>query len=185
MPSHRMDIIGRLTPTEIRHRYRSCKNVLERERWHILHLMTCEGYALSAAEAALVVGRTPDAVRRIVRRYNKEGPDALRDRRAGKSGRKPVLTELQRRELLADVKKRPQDGGIWTGPKVSSWVEQRTGRHVSHVTGWQYLRLLGFTLQVPRPKHSESATGPERTIWKKNTRNHGFHTHRSSSRQRH
>lgn len=144
--------------------------------------MTREGNALNAAEAALVVGRIPDAVRKILRRYNKEGPDSLKDRRAGKSGRKPVLTEHQRQELLADVKKRPKDGGIWTGPKVSSWVEQRTGVHVSNVTGWQYLRLLGFTLQVPRPQHSESATEPERMIWKKNARNHVLHSFHSSSR---
>ena len=184
MPTPRMDIIGRLPPSEIRDRYRSCRNVLERERWHVLHLMTREGYALSAAEAALVVGRTPDAVRRIIRRYNKEGPDGLKDHRAGKSGRKSVLTAEQRQHLFADLKKKPEDGGIWTGPKVSSWVRQRVGIHVSNVTGWQYLRLLGFTLQVPRPKHSDTATEPERTIWKKNTRNHSLRSQNTASQQR-
>lgn len=184
MPSHRLDIIGHLTPTVIHDRFRSCKNLLERERWHILFLVTREGYALSAAEAALVVGRTPDAARRIIRRYNNEGPDSLKDHRAGKSGRKPVLTNQQRTHLFADLKKYPKDGGIWTGPKVSSWVEQRTGVHVSNVTGWQYLRLLGFTLQVPRPKHSESATEAEQTVWKKNTQNYALHTRNSPSRQR-
>lgn len=168
MPSLHMDIVGHLTSAEIQDRYRSCKNVLEKERWHILRLMTREGNPLTAAESALVVGRTPDAVRRIIRRYNKEGPDSLKDRRAGKSGRKSVLSQEQRTQLFADLKKYPQDGGIWTGPKVSSWVEQRTGVHVSNVTGWQYLRILGFTLQVPRPKHSESATEAAQTVWKKN-----------------
>lgn len=181
MPSHRMDIIGHLSPTEIHHRYRSCRNVLERERWHLLRLMTRRGSELSAAEAAHVVGCTPDAVRRIIRRYNKEGPDGLKDRRAGKSGRKAVLTESQRKKLFADLQRRPVDGGIWTGPKVSSWVEQQTGVHVSKVTGWQYLRILGFTLQVPRPQHSETATGPERTVWKKNAADHALHSGHSPS----
>ena len=171
MPAHRIDIIGHLTPKAIQKRYRSCRNVTEKEHWHVLWLMTRDGYFLSADEVALValvVGRTPDAVRKIVRRYNKEGPKGLEDKRKGNSGRKHLLSRKQQEKLLAKLQKEPPDGGIWTGPKVASWVEDQIGSHVSNVTGWQYLRMLGFTLQVPRLAHSAAATPAERTVWKKN-----------------
>ena len=184
MPTPCMEIIGHLQPTEILHRYRSCKNVLERERWHILHLMTREGYSLGTAEAALVVGRTQDGVRRIIRRYNKGGPEALRDQRKGRSGKKLLLNDVQRTQLFDAIRKQPDDGGLWTAPKVSSWVEAQIGKHVSNVTGWQYLRRLGFTLQVPRPKHSETATAAERVVWKKNAQYFPIRSHNSPSRQK-
>jgi transposase len=168
MPAHRIDIVGQLTPKAIEKRYRSCQSLTEKEHWHVLWLMTRQGYSLSANEAALVVGRTPDAVRKVVRRYNKEGPDGLKDKRKGNSGRKPLLTRRQQKKLFTKLQKEPPDGGIWTGPKVASWVEDQTGTYVSNVTGWQYLRMLGFTLQVPRLTHSAAATPAERTVWKKN-----------------
>ncbi|MCH7560452.1 MAG: GNAT family N-acetyltransferase [Thaumarchaeota archaeon] len=99
---------------------------------------------------------------------NKEGPKGLEDKRKGNSGRKHLLSRKQQEKLLAKLQKEPPDGGIWTGPKVASWVEDQIGSHVSNVTGWQYLRMLGFTLQVPRLAHSAAATPAERTVWKKN-----------------
>jgi hypothetical protein len=63
---------------------------------------------------------------------------------------------------------RAPDGGLWSGPKVARWVKEKTGKTVSAVTGWQYLRTLGFALLRPRPKHSEAATPEMQTIWKKN-----------------
>lgn len=168
MPAHRLDITGHLTSKEIYGRYRSCKHVVEREHWHILWLMTRESYQCSAEEAAMILGRTPQSVRSIIRRYNKEGPDGLQDGRKGRSGRKSVLTRRQQRQLFQELRGEPPDGGLWTGPKVASWVEQHARVRVSKVTGWQYLRLLGFSLQVPRPQHTAAATPAEQTIWKKN-----------------
>jgi transposase len=183
MPTHPMEVTGHLTPAEILDRYRSCKQVLERERWHILHLMTREGDAVGTAEAAKAVGRTRDCVCRIVRRYNKGGPTALKDQRKGKSGKKLLLNDAQRTALFTAIKTHPEDGGLWTAPKVASWVEAQIGKHVSNVTAWQYLRRLGFTLQVPRPKHSETATTAERAVWKKNAGHFALRSQDSPSRQ--
>ena len=168
MPAYRLEITGHLTQKEIHKRYRACDRVVEREHWQLLWLMTREGYECSAEEAAMVVGRTPQSVRSIIRRYNKEGPDGLKDKRKGHSGRKTVLTRRQQKKLFKELHGEPSDGGLWTGPKVAAWVEKHANVHVSNVTGWQYLRLLGFSLQVPRPQHTEAATPAEQTVWKKN-----------------
>ena len=37
------------------------------------------------------------------------------------------LNEEQFQELIVQLKKRPEDGGIWTGPKVAKWMEKATG----------------------------------------------------------
>src|SRR5436309_684823 len=75
-------------------------------------------------------------------------PSSLADGRRG-NGAAPKLDPDQRAALLAALKQRPPDGGLWTGPKVAAYVRSRWGVRVCPQTGWQWLRDLGFTLQVP------------------------------------
>ena len=49
---------------------------------------------------------------------------------------------------------RPPDGGLWTGRLVAQWICGLLGRLVSPRRGVEYLRRLGFTRQVPRPRHA-------------------------------
>ena len=168
MPYPRIEIAPHLPSKEIEKRYKSCKYLAERERWQILSLMTQEGYACSAQEAAMIVKKSAVGVRKIISRYNKHGPAGLTDQRKGRSGRKPVLSKNQRKKLYRSIQKDSPDGGLWTGPKVAQWVRDHAGVAVSKVTGWQYLKALGFTIQVPRPAHTEAATPAGRTVWKKN-----------------
>jgi transposase len=62
----------------------------------------------------------------------------------------------------------PADGGLWTSPKVAAWISEVLGRPVSAVTGWKYLKRLGFTLQTPRLQHQAAASGEEQQALKKN-----------------
>lgn len=54
-----------------------------------------------------------------------------------------------------------------------TWVKTNMTRpwgwdiEVGPVTGWRWLRDLGFTLQVPRPSHPKAADRPTRRRWKK------------------
>ncbi len=43
-------------------------------------------------------------------------------------GKEPLLKEEQLQKLKEELKKRPADGEIWTGPKVARWIEKETGR---------------------------------------------------------
>jgi hypothetical protein len=49
----------------------------------------------------------------------------------------------------------PPDGGVWTGRRVAQWICGLINRLVSPRCGLTYLRRLGFTRQVPRPRHAE------------------------------
>ena len=51
--------------------------------------------------------------------------------------------------------------GLWSGPKVAAWISETLERPVSDVSGWKYLRRLGWTLQTPRPQHQAAATPDE------------------------
>jgi transposase len=105
-------------------------------------------------------------VRAVLHRWNDHGPDGVADRRAG-NGAEPKLTARRRAALYAALQKRPPDGGVWTGPKVARYVKDRWAIEVGPVTGWRWLRALGFTLQVPRPTHPRSADHTTRRGWKK------------------
>lgn len=63
---------------------------------------------------------------------------------------------------------RPPDGGLWTSQKVATWIEQATGRRVRAQRGWEYLRRLGYTPQVPRPTHAK-ANPAEQEQFRKNS----------------
>ena len=65
-----------------------------------------------------------------------------------------MLNEEQFTKLVTALRSKPEDGGIWTGPKVGRWSEKETGREkVRNQRGWDYLKKCKFSWQKPRPKH--------------------------------
>ena len=73
-----------------------------------------------------------DWVRKLLKRYNAVGEEALRDKRKN-NGRHRFLDETQQAALEAALSERPTDGGLWTGPKVAAWISERLQRPVSAV----------------------------------------------------
>jgi len=146
--------------------YRACRNPTEKARWHAIWLLLRTDPPRTPAQVAEVVGVSVVSVRAALRRWNERGPRGLADRRASNRGR-PKLSDGQRAELFAALKRRPADGGLWSGPKVARYAADRWGVRVRPETGWRWLRGLGFTLQVPRPAHPRSADPPARRRWKK------------------
>lgn len=163
-----MQIKKHLSSAEISRRYRACTDSVERAHWHALWLMTRERNPMRASQAADVLGVTPDWIRKLVRRYNSEGAEGLEDKRQY-NGNEPVLSETLKGELKDLLLKRPADGGLWTGPKVARWIKGKLRRKISHVTGWHYLCGAGFTLQTPRPAHTDSASPRGKLEFKKNS----------------
>jgi len=72
-------------------------------------------------------------------------------------------------ELDAALRAAAPDGGLWTAPKVARWIAERTGQSVHETTAWRAMRRLGFTLQVPRPRHRRSASAAEQAAFKKSS----------------
>jgi len=105
----------------------------------------------------------------IIRRYNGAGPDGLGDRRRGNVGARPLLGAEGEAALRAALAAPPADGGLWTGPKVAAWMGARLGREVWPQRGWDYLRKLGHSPQVPRPRHAKAASPEEQVAYKKSS----------------
>jgi transposase len=160
----RLPVVRQASVNQARAKYRACRYPVEKTRWHAVWLLLRTDPPRTPAQVAAVVGRSVITVRAVLHRWNDRGPAGLADRRAGNRGR-PRLTDDQRAALLAALRKRPPDGGLWTGPKVAAFVRDRWGVAVCPQTGWQRLRDLGFTLPVPRPRHPKAAGPAARRRW--------------------
>jgi transposase len=146
----RVTVNTELTTEELHERYRSASDPVERTHWHILWLVK-EGHTPDE-----VMAIRPAFVRTIVGRYNRAGEQALLDRRRTLPGARPLLSQEQQKELDQALDQPPADGGLWSGPKVASWMAEHLGRPVDKRRGWEYLRRLGRSTRVPRPQHAES-----------------------------
>jgi transposase len=123
-------------------------------------------------EVSEVTGYSPGWVRKIARRYNEWGVDALGDRRHSNPGAKQraLLDESGEEELLEALQGAPPasvGSGMWSGPKVALWIAQRNGLEKVHVQrGFEYLRKVGMSPQVPRPANARADTS-EKEAFKK------------------
>jgi len=167
MAHPRLKIVPHLSPSEVKSRYQNCSNAVEKIHWQAIWLLCKEDNPLSTEDVAKVIGYSAGWVRVLARRYNEDGPNGIEDKRK-ENGVEPLLNEAQRKVLEEKLMNDPPDGGLWTGRKVSLAIKEIIGRKVSLVTGWSYLKSIGFTLQVPRPSHTQSATREEQEAFKKN-----------------
>jgi transposase len=126
----------------------------------------------SVGEVARMVGYSQKWTREIAKRYESEGVEGLGDRRHGNPGAKEralLDEEGQGRLREALLKEAPPGGGMWSGPKVARWIEQKTGlqKKVHAQRGWEYLRKVRMSPQVPRPSNAQEADSDEREAFKK------------------
>jgi transposase len=130
----------------------------------------------SVSEVARMVGYSEKWTREIARRYEREGVEGLGDRRHGNPGAKEraLLDEegqAQLREALLGPPPAALGGGMWSGPKVARWIEQKTGMEKVHVQrGFEYLKKARYSPQVPRPSNAKGADSQEREAFKKSFR---------------
>jgi transposase len=151
---------------ELERLFRAAKDVVERSHYQAIWLLA-RGHTTS--EVADVVALTPRWVSKLARRYEREGVGSLGDRRRHNAGGKPLLSAEDLAALRERLRLPPDDGGLWTGPKVARWMAARLGLvHVHAPRGWEALKKLDWSLQDPRPKNPRSATADEETAFKKN-----------------
>jgi transposase len=120
------------------------------------------------------IGRRLKVSNQTVSRWRKQyrggGKRALR--KAGRAGRKPELTEVQRRELVERLLKGPEQLGyqtpLWTCARVAHLIEEEfaVSYHPGHV--WRILRQLNWSPQRPVGKALERDEGAIQD-WKKKT----------------
>jgi transposase len=159
-----------LDSKELENRYREAKDPVARSHYQILWLIS---KGRTTAEVMEVTGYSRGWIQQLARRYNASGPEALGDRRHRNPGARDraLLTADQRQELAEALKKPPEDGGMWNSRKVGEWIEAKTGRAVvsKKQRGWEYLKRLGQSPKVPRPRQAE-ADEREQEAFKKGSR---------------
>ncbi len=163
----RLQLSPHASTEELEHRYRKAKDAVERSHRQIVWLLS-EGR--TTEEVCEVTGYSRGWVRRIAHRYNERGVEGLGDRRHANPGarERALLDEEGQAELRAALLGPPPGGGMWSGPKVARWIEQKTGLEKVHAQrGWEYLRKVRMSPQVPRPSNAQGADSEEREAFKK------------------
>lgn len=121
---------------------------LERRRFQALKLLR-QGF--NQSEVARRVKVCSQTVSRWARTVQAEGERALDA--VGRAGRRPLLDEAQRRELVARLLEGPERLGyetpLWTCPRVAHLIEEEFGvsYHAGHA--WKLLRQLNWSPQRP------------------------------------
>jgi transposase len=142
-----------LTEPELHERYRQTHDPVERSRWHFLWLLA---RGLTATAIARVTGYSAYWIGQIARRYNRAGPDSVRDQRRHGRAREPLLTEEHQAALRAALAEPHPAGDHWCGRTVAAWLSLHLGRRVSRQAAWRALRRLGARFLQPRPRHVQA-----------------------------
>jgi transposase len=163
----RLELSPHASTEELERHYRKAKDPVERSHHQIVWLLS---QGRTTEEVCEVTGYSPGWVRRIARRYNERGVEGLGDRRHANPGarERALLDEEGQAQLREALLGPPPGGGMWSGPKVARWIAQRNGLKKVHVQrGFEYLRKVGMSPQVPRPSDAQGADDSEREAFKK------------------
>lgn len=107
-------------------------------------------------------------VEQLLARYNAEGPEALGDRRRGNGAPATILKPELLDALRHRLREPPPDGGLWTSPKVAAWMAGELGlERVAPQRGWEALKAVGWSIQVPRPRNPRAASAEQQIAYKK------------------
>jgi transposase len=154
-----------LSAAELEQRYKSATEPIAKSHFHALWLLV-RGY--SVEETAEVLSFSPRWVRSLVKRYNESGPALLGDQRAHNGTEPTILTADTLAALKQRLKMPPDDGGVWTGPKIARFLAAYHGlKSVHDQRGWDALMVIGWSIQQPRPRHPQAAGEAGRTRLKK------------------
>ena len=152
-------IVNHLPLEELEARYRAARDVTESRHYQAIWLLA---QGRTVLEVAAVLAFAPRWVTQLAARYNASGPEALGDRRQRNGKAASLLTEEVLSALAERLKEPPEDGGLWSGPKVATWMARHLGLASVHPQrGWEALQRIGWSIQAPRPRHARAAT-PER-----------------------
>jgi transposase len=161
-------IVGHLPVEELEARYRAARDATEARHFQAIWLLAQGRTFLEVAE---VLAFVPRWVEELAQRYNASGPEALGDQRRRNGRAATLLTEAVLAALAKRVRTPPEDGGLWSGPKVAAWMARHLGLQKVHPQrGWEALRRLGWSPQAPRPRHARAATPEQRAAFKGGSR---------------
>ena len=138
MPKY-VHLAAHLSSDEMEQQYRQTSDPVERSHAQIIWLLAC---GKRVREVAEVTGYCANWIRLLTRRYNRGAPSLL---------------SVDQQNRLHHLLEHPSpDGGMWTGPKAARWMSEQLGCKVHPQRGWDFLKKLSFSLQIPRPCHHKA-----------------------------
>src|SRR5215471_9357139 len=157
-----------LSSVALEARYEAAGDPVAKSHFHALWLLS-RGYGVD--EVADILSFSSRWVRALIKRYNEDGAEALGDQRIHNGTRPTLLTPEALTALKERIKTPPDDGGLWTGPKIARWLAKFHGlRSVHDQRGWDALIAIGYSIQEPRPRQPGSASEGGRPARKKSFR---------------
>ena len=107
-------IVGHLPVEELEARYRAARDATEARHFQAIWLLAQGRTVLEVSE---VLAFVPRRVTQLAARYNASGPGALGDRRRRNGRPASLLTPELLAALARRLKRPPEDGGGWSGPR--------------------------------------------------------------------
>ncbi len=153
-----------LSTEKLLKKYRNDRNVIRKSNYQVIWLLSTGKTPKQVAETT---GYSQTWIYQLINRYHREGEKGLGDLRASNRGKEPLLNDIQQAQLHQVLTNPASDGGLWNGRKVAEWMSEITGKKVSRMRGWEYLKQMEYSLKVPRPEHQEISL-QEQQDWKKN-----------------
>jgi transposase len=121
-------------------------------------------------KASQAVGINYDYAKEILHNYNQHGIAGIKNKKRQPRGdsKRAFLNIEKQQKLKKRLQTEPDDGGIWTGPKVARWIAQETGKEqVWPQRGWDYLKKLNYSPQSPRTHHYKADVKEQEELKKK------------------
>ena len=157
-------IVDHLPLDELETRYRAARDATEARHIQAVWLLAQGRTVLEVAE---VLAFVPRWVEELAARYNACGPEALGDQRRRNGRAASLLTKDVLAALAERLRTPPDDGGLWSGPKVAAWMAEQLGLERVHPQrGWEALKRIDWSLQAPRPRHPRAATPEQQAAFK-------------------
>lgn len=138
------------TITELKDQYKKSTNAVECRRSQVIWLLA---KGLSRKEVQEITDYSDWSIRNIISLYNKKGLLGLRDNRHNNLGAPTILDQKEQDSLSETISKKIDCNDSWSGKKTVEWVEKETGKKISLKSSYNYMHKLGFSLQIPRPRH--------------------------------
>jgi transposase len=127
---------------------------LEKRR---LRAATLLSQGLTQSEVARRVGVHRQSVSRWAEQLESGGRGALK--KAGRAGRKPMLSEADLRRVEQGLKRGPEslgyETGLWTAKRVANLIERECGVRYTLGHVWRILGELGWSCQRPAKRALE------------------------------
>lgn len=139
---------------ELKAHYQNATNAVERRRAHVIWLLAS---GKPRSEVIDLTAYSLPSVLEAIHRYHQDGLEGLRDQRESNSGAPTLLEDAELLLLAQTIRYDYEQGIVWRGADVQAWVENTLGKQVRYQRAYEFLDAIGFSLQVPRPRHTKSS----------------------------